>query len=36
MTVKERYARVLEWFEGAMPVAETELQYDTPFISSWP
>ena len=31
MTVKERYARVLEWFEGAMPVAETELQYDTPF-----
>lgn len=31
MTVKERYARVLEWFEGAMPVAETELHYDSPF-----
>lgn len=31
MTVKERYARVLEWFEDAMPVAETELHYDSPF-----
>lgn len=31
MTVKERYARVLEWFEGAMPVAETELHYSSPF-----
>ncbi len=31
MTVKERYARVLEWFEHAMPVAETELHYDNPF-----
>lgn len=31
MTVKERYARVLEWFESAMPVAETELHYDSPF-----
>ena len=31
MTVKERYARVLEWLEGAMPVAETELHYDSPF-----
>jgi endonuclease-3 len=31
MTVKERYSRVLELFEHAMPVAETELHYDTPF-----
>lgn len=31
MTVKERYRRVLERFEAAMPVAETELCYDTPF-----
>lgn len=31
MTVKERYSRVLDWFEREMPVAETELRYDTPF-----
>lgn len=31
MTTKERYARVLKWFEAAMPVAETELHYDNPF-----
>ncbi len=31
MTVKERYRRVLEWFEEAMPIAETELHYDNPF-----
>lgn len=31
MTVKERYQRVLEWFGQAMPVAETELRYDSPF-----
>ncbi|MCM1522282.1 MAG: endonuclease III [Muribaculaceae bacterium] len=31
MTVKERYSRVLEWFGHAMPVAETELHYDSPF-----
>ena len=31
MTVKERYARVLEWFEQAMPVAETELSYENPY-----
>ncbi len=31
MTVKERYRRVLEWFEQAMPVAETELHYENPF-----
>ena len=31
MTVKERYARVLECFEQAMPVAETELSYENPY-----
>lgn len=31
MTVKERYGKVLEWFEKAMPVAETELHYSNPF-----
>ncbi len=31
MTLKERYRRVLEWFEAAMPVAETELHYSNPF-----
>lgn len=31
MTVKERYAKVIEWFQAAMPVAETELHYDSPF-----
>ena len=31
MTTKERYRRVLEIFSHEMPVAETELHYDTPF-----
>ena len=31
MTVKERYRAVLDWFQQAMPVAETELNYDSPF-----
>ena len=31
MTVKERYARVLEWFAQAMPAAETELCFANPF-----
>lgn len=31
MTVKERYRQVLAIFAEAMPVAETELHYDTPF-----
>lgn len=31
MTTEERYAKVLARFEEAMPVAETELNYDTPF-----
>lgn len=31
MTVKERYERMIEWFESSMPEAETELHYDSPF-----
>ncbi|MCM1519540.1 MAG: endonuclease III [Lachnoclostridium sp.] len=31
MTVKERYRRVIDWFEAAMPVAETELHYENPY-----
>ena len=31
MPVKERYKKVLEWFEQAMPIAETELHYSNPF-----
>ena len=31
MTKKERYKHVLDWFEQNMPIAETELHYDTPF-----
>lgn len=31
MTKKERYTGVLNWFNENIPVAETELDYDTPF-----
>jgi len=31
MTQKERYNLVLKYFEKAMPVAETELEYEDPF-----
>lgn len=31
MTTKQRYTQVIEWFKATMPVAETELHYDTPF-----
>lgn len=31
MTKKERYRRVIEWFQQAMPVAETEIHYENPF-----
>lgn len=31
MTRKERYTRFISYFEKAMPEAETELQYETPF-----
>lgn len=31
MTRKERYEHIVAWFEENMPVAETELHYDSPF-----
>ncbi len=31
MTVKERYRSTIEWFKTAMPEAETELHYGSPF-----
>ncbi len=31
MTLKERYAGVLTWFEANMPVAESELRYESPW-----
>lgn len=31
MTKKERYKKVIEWFQVNMPVAETELHYDNPY-----
>lgn len=31
MTTKQRYEAVINWFQQAMPVAETELHYDTPY-----
>lgn len=31
MTQKERYQRVMEWFQETMPVADTELHYENPF-----
>ena len=31
MTTQQRYEKVIDWFKSTMPVAETELQYDTPF-----
>ena len=31
MTVKSRYKHIIAWFSENMPVAETELQYNTPF-----
>lgn len=31
MTVKERYAKVIEWFSETMPEPRTELHYDSPF-----
>lgn len=31
MTKKERYERVIAWFEENMPVAETELDYTDPY-----
>lgn len=31
MTTKERYEKVIGWFQANVPVAETELHYETPF-----
>ena len=31
MTTKLRYKHILAWFSENMPIAETELQYNTPF-----
>lgn len=31
MTTAERYNRAIEWFRQAMPVAETELNYENPY-----
>lgn len=31
MTVKERYENVIAWFEQNVPIAETELHYDSTF-----
>lgn len=31
MTVKERYSKVIEWFQHSMPIAETELHYRNPY-----
>ncbi len=31
MTLKERYAGVIGWFEANMPVAESELRYKSPY-----
>ncbi len=31
MTKKERYEKVIKWFEANVPVAETELHYNNPF-----
>lgn len=31
LTKKERYNKVVEWFQANMPVAETELHYQSPF-----
>lgn len=31
MTIKERYAKALEWFAAEMPAPQTELKYDNPF-----
>ena len=31
MTKKERYRKVISWFEEHMPIAETELHYSTPY-----
>lgn len=31
MRIKDRYEKVIEWFQREMPVAETELHYENPY-----
>lgn len=31
MKIQERYSNIIDWFKINMPVAETELNYETPF-----
>ena len=31
MTIKQRYKFVIDWFQQNMPIAETELHYNSPF-----
>lgn len=31
MTIKERYAGIIEWFSENMPIAESELNYNNPY-----
>ncbi len=31
MRIKERYQSIIEWFEESMPVAESELNYSSPY-----
>lgn len=31
MTKKERFQKVIEWFQANMPIAETELEYGSPY-----
>ena len=31
MTISERYHKVIAWFSEAMPIAETELNYENPY-----
>ena len=31
MTVKQRYEGIIDYFQQAMPVAESELEYSNPF-----
>ena len=31
MQKKERFARIIEWFQKEMPIAETELEYTNPY-----
>lgn len=31
MTIEQRYKQVIEWFQTAMPVVETELHYENPY-----